>query len=278
LGYLRFALKLWPVIAYGIAVDVLTAVIADRLGAAITGPPVTLILLVVIVLNPLILPSREIFEPTHSPLDVALTRELHVLAELACVEPVPCHRLTGRFGKQHVTAIIKDKRIFVTQLAIERLGIEGVRFMLAHEVAHLIRLKELSELRPQGGRGVGLWLFAMATFMAFGIVVLRVNPLGPKTVVGLGLMLLAVTPALVYASKYSVTSPEIELWCDKKGAEITGDPQAALETLQVILEKQTARDARWAGYPTAESRLGQMRAILDEFEASKGSARSLNRK
>lgn len=143
MGYVRFALRLWPLAVFGFVVDVAAAVVAWRVHGQVTGPPLTFLVVVVFAVNPFILPTPEMYEPRHSPLDNGLTDDLARLAAIAEVKPLPVHRLTGKFGSRHVSAHIKDEKIFVTQKAVETVSSEGVRFMLGHEVAHLIKLKEI---------------------------------------------------------------------------------------------------------------------------------------
>ncbi|HVT13643.1 MAG TPA: M48 family metalloprotease [Fimbriimonadaceae bacterium] len=258
---MRFAIRLWPLLLYGFLLDVVTMITVIRVHGSFIGPPMTGFCLLVFVVNPFVLPTAEMYNPKYSPRDEELSREFADMAGPFDVEPLPVHRLTGKWGRSKITAIIKEKRIFVTQAAIDKVGPEGVRWMLGHELAHLIRLKAGRQKLQERRRLVQVVGITSIATISIGMVAMRVGPFGPRTWIGIALMACALIPLFFLQPKDASPSRELELWCDKKGAEITGDPFVALEVLRVMLEKSSKFEAKSTGYPTPAERISQMEEL-----------------
>lgn len=265
-SYFRFALRLWPLFAVGAAIDLLSYLVAYWLGGAVAGPPVAFLAVAIPMLHPVAVATVEAYDPNHAPRDEGLTQEFAFLASRSQVEPRPVHRLTGRFGSKYVTGLLRDGKVFVTQLAVDRLSPEAITFVLGHEVAHLIHLKELRARNPRSGRaGAAILILAALTIIA-GLVIMRQSSIGPNVLVGFCLLVIGGVSLILFVRSNPINSPEIELWCDRKGAELAGDPAAALTALEIILADVTPREAKWTGYPTPQARLDQMGAMVREME------------
>lgn len=206
--------------------------------------------------NPFVLPTREMYEPEHSPLDEGLTQEFAELARKADIEPWPVHRLTGPFGRKRVCAMIKEKRIFVTQASVDQLTPEGVRWALGHELGHLTWLKQRAA--RQNPKAVKLLLALYLVVLTPIFMVMRIDPVGIHTWISMGVMAVMAGCMIFWSTRDPINSKEIELWCDKKGAELAGNPCAALEALHVMLDEVKPRDAKLVGYPTPAERFAQM--------------------
>ncbi|MEZ0324753.1 MAG: hypothetical protein ACAH95_02515 [Fimbriimonas sp.] len=224
--------------------------------------PLTFMFFIPALTNCVLLPMREMYEPESAPKDDPWTTAAKEICERAAVPAKPVYRLTGGFGKKHVTAILHSNKIFVTQASFDKLDAPAIQWMIAHEVAHAVDLKRSKSEGLAGWRRFA-WVLACIS-IACACVLLRLEPWGTQTWAGLGLLGLTWSGigSMMRASHRG--SLHVELWCDRTATELTGDSRAGMEALEAILEGQSKKEAKLTGYPEPQARLDQMRQLVHE--------------
>lgn len=260
-GYFRYAVRLWPVFFVGVVIDLLAWGLAAVSHSSMTGPPASILGVLCLALNPASLPTPEMYSPTFSRLDPGLSSDIETYAERSGVSPLPVKVLTGSYGKKTLNAWLKDKTIFVTERAL-REGSEGeIRYMLAHELAHWIRLEEHRKKVAPGGKGLVWPLILILTLVVPTLAWVKVagNPwlhFGPAVIVGTLLIILTTRNKVP-----SYSTPELELWCDRKAVELTGDAESAMSMIQKVNAGTKEKSPKLSGYPKTAERIENIRSM-----------------
>lgn len=259
-GRFNFLKRLWPVVAYLASLEIAAIGTAYALGVPLTGPSLCLFV-VVFLFNPFILPAAEMYDPSLAIDDASLTEKANRMARVMDIDCLPVKVLVGPVGKDTINAFCKEKSIFITSRAVLELSDAAVLFMLGHEIGHLRHNKDLAiRLKNRPPVKWPFWLF-LALLTAF-CVSIRLEIDSAAHILLIVLLVGSAIPLVWLQGKDPVTSKEIELFCDRIGAELCGDPQAALEALDRMTEKETDRQAKLSGYPTRGERLAQVRGML----------------
>lgn len=263
-GYVRFLARIWPALAFCFLCDCTYLFLKLWLGLKSSGaPPIIAIVFPTFALNPFILPTSAMYNPKLSPKDDELSDLAKEMLESERQTPIPVHRLVDSFGKKKINGYYKDGKIFISQKAIDELTPGELRFIVGHEVAHILRLNA----EKVGGRNIGIgWLIAALTWLFFAFVIIRLE-FGGWQYLPLGLLML---PMVIFAIRQGnsakAPSPELELWCDAKGAELSGDYPSALTALEKLTIQSSDRASKFSGYPTRERRLNHMRELVKSTE------------
>ena len=250
---------------FGLVVDLITFGISRTYHIPLTfGIPLTIFLPMVVALNPAINPTLDYHNPKLKEPSEELTKLAESYLSQLGIPAVPVNILHGRYAQKVVNGLARHKEILITERAFQELTDEEIKFVVAHEVAHLKWKDNVSRVnRPihpfVRNSIVSLVVLTMAGFM----VALRLEtgwvPKG-AAVAGFCLTLLgahAVTP------RNSAPPKQIELWCDATAVELTNDPTAAIFALKKLDHPKTKVDKALANHPDLVTRLKNLESKLN---------------
>lgn len=254
-GYFRFAVKAWPIVVALLGIDLIAALIAYLFNTSASGPPLAITGFIALGVNPFINPTMEMYDPSQSPEDPNLSRQVEAMAKTMNLKPPKVKRLTGPKGSSLINAWLKDNTIFITDKAVQRMSDAEVTFLLGHELGHVKRLEE-RRASFKAFPPVFAWLVIILFIVVMACI--KVDFYWPYRAVIFGAVAVSLILAIKFLEKNPINSKEIELECDRIGAELCGDYQSAYSAIEKLTANEKPIDVKLSNYPSREQRLSQI--------------------